>query len=69
VVTAVDPDGPAAKKDLQPGDLIVGIGREQVRDVAQLGDAISAAVAEEADVLVLQVQRGGERRFVALALS
>jgi serine protease Do len=69
VVRAVDPDSDAASKGVQPGDLILEANQQPLASVADL-----RARAEEAreqgrrSVLVL-LRRGGDPRFVALALD
>ena len=69
VVRAVDPDSDAAAKGIQPGDLITEANQQPVASVADLRDrAEEAREAGRRSVLVL-LRRGGDPRFVALALE
>ncbi len=62
VVVQVDPGGPAAAAGLRPGDVVLEVGREPVRDAADLEAKLEAAGAK----LLLLVQRGGETFYVPL---
>ena len=66
VVTKVAPDTPAAKKGLQPGDVITEIGRQRVSSVREAREAYAAV---EGDLLLLRVWRDGVGRFVAIKAS
>ncbi len=63
VVTDVDPVGAAAEAGISPGDLIVQVNRQPVRNVDDLRNALSKSA--NAPVLLL-VQRGGNPYFVTL---
>lgn len=65
VVTSVEPNGPAAKAGLQPGDVIVSADGQPVTD----GVAFAATVAQRLDArpIALQVKdRSGSQRSVTL---
>lgn len=69
VVTAVDPNGPAAEKSIRPGDVIVEVQNQPVHspeDVARRIDADSKA-GKKVEVMLLN--RGGDLAFVAVRLS
>jgi serine protease Do len=56
--------GPALKAGLQQGDVIVGVGGEELQNARQLVQAIQAVPA--GDALALRVLRDGAPLFVAL---
>lgn len=69
VVTSVDPDSAAADKHIQPGEVLVEINQEPIKDpgdVAKKMQALKAGGKKSALLLVANGQ--GEVRFVALAL-
>jgi serine protease Do len=69
VVTAVDPDSAAAEKRIQPGEVIVEINQEQIKDPAEIAKKMAALkTAGKKSALLLVANGQGEVRFVALAL-
>lgn len=56
VVTAIDPYGPAADAEIQPGDVIEQVNQQPVRTVAELRDAVQRPGS--APVLLLVNHRG-----------
>ena len=42
-VTSIDRRSPAEDADLREGDVIIGIGRSSIRDLADLEDAVDSA--------------------------
>lgn len=59
-------EGLAAKRaGLQPGDVILAVGRNSVGTVAQLDRALSAL--KPGDTAMLLVQRGGSSRYIAVS--
>jgi serine protease Do len=64
VVRAVEEGGPGADAGLQPGDVIVEMGGNDVRDRSEFDER--AAAAAIGSTLELTVQRGTDRRKVAL---
>lgn len=66
VITDVAADGPAAGKDIRPGDVIVEVGQSSVKTP----DDVIARVKEARDgkrrSALLLVMRGGDRRFIAV---
>jgi serine protease Do len=67
LVTAVEPGGPADEAGIEPRDLIVAVGREEVHSVDELRRAL-AGVRGDAEV-ALVVRRGEATRFVAVHVS
>jgi len=69
IVRAVNPDSDAAGKGVQAGDLITEANQQPVTSIADLqARADEAREAGRQSVLVL-LRRGGDPRFVALALG
>jgi serine protease Do len=68
LVVAVDEDGPAAEKGLQPGDVITQVNQKDVNNVATAVAALNEAKADKSRALLL-VRRGDAQRFVALSFS
>ncbi len=69
IVRSVDPDSDAASKGVQPGDVITEANQQPVTSVEDLqARASEARDAGRRSVLVL-LRRGGDPRFVALALD
>ena len=69
VVTAVDPDGDAAERGLQPGDVIVAVNSREVKSAADMEKAVSEASTAGRKAVLLQVQRDDTNRFVALPVA
>jgi serine protease Do len=65
-VTEVSPDGVAADKGLQPGDVIVEAAGKPVTSVANLSDAIDSAKADGRKVVLIRVKSGQNMRFITL---
>ena len=59
-----DAMGPAAKAGIQPGDLIVGIGGQELSSMAQLRKAFGALKPNE--TLALRVLRNGSPAFIVI---
>jgi serine protease Do len=69
VVTAVDPNGPAAQKALRPGDVIVEVQNQPVHSPDDVAKRIDADVRSGRKVEVVLVNRRGTLAFVALRLG
>src|SRR6516164_6554415 len=67
MVTKVSEDGPAAKKDLKPGDVIVAVNGEKIDDSRDLARKI-AELHPNTDVK-LSIVRYGEKREVDMKLG
>lgn len=66
LVTDVESTGPAAKKGIQVGDVIVEVAQESVESPADAKDKIDAAEKDGRSSVLLLVNRGGDVRFVAV---
>ncbi len=67
VVTDVDPEGPAAEKRVQPGDVIVEVGQEAIVEPADVVARVDALKEEGRRSILLLLSNGkGELRFLAL---
>ncbi|MDE0056783.1 MAG: trypsin-like peptidase domain-containing protein [Defluviicoccus sp.] len=68
VVRTVEPDGPAARAGIAPGDSVLEIGARRVRTPR---DAIAAVavIRDPGEPVDVTVERGGHRRSVALRLG
>jgi S1-C subfamily serine protease len=61
VIDEVDPSGPAAQADIQPGDVIQEVNRQPVRTPADLRDVLAKSGGRTP---VLLINRGGQSIFV-----
>jgi serine protease Do len=70
VVSAVEPDSPAAEKGLRAGDVIEEVNQQAVEKPADVGKSIDALKkAGKKSALLLVSNGAGDVRFVALALN
>ncbi|MGP1356375.1 DegQ family serine endoprotease [Roseicyclus sp.] len=69
VIEGVDPASDAASKGLQPGDIITEVAQQPVRTVAEFEERVTAAGDAGQKSVLLLIRRGGDPRFVALALD
>jgi serine protease Do len=69
VVTSVADDGPAAKRGLQPGDVIEQVGSAPVATPAQVASLAKTARAENRNAVLLLVNREGDEIFVAVDVA
>ncbi|MBI2441973.1 MAG: DegQ family serine endoprotease [Lentisphaerae bacterium] len=68
IVTQVKPGSPAQHAGLEPGDLIAGVNRQSVGNVAELKSALEAAQAKPGAILLL-VKDQRTSRFIAIRLK
>jgi serine protease Do len=69
VITSVDPDSSAAEKDVQPGDVLVQINQEPVKEPADIAKKLHALKSSGKKSALLLVANGqGEVRLVRLGL-
>ena len=69
VVTAVDPDGPAAEHGLRKGNVILDVGGKAVANAGDVRKALTEAKAQGKHDLLMRVKIGDATRFVALPLG
>jgi serine protease Do len=69
VVTAVDPDGPAAEQGVETGDVILEIGGKAVVNAGDIRNALSEAKSQGKHQVLMRVKMGEATRFVALPLG
>ena len=69
VVTAVDPDGPAAEQGLQTGNVILDVGGKAVANADDIRNALSEAKTQGKHDVLMRVKIGDATRFVALPLG
>ena len=69
VVAQVEPDSPADRKGIRPGDVILGIDGKPVEEPRQVVDGLQRAQAEGDRVVLLLIMRNGEQIFEAVPLA
>ena len=69
LVTDVDQAGPAAEKDLRPGDLIVEVDQKAVKSPSDVRDRVKSAQDNGYRVVTLLVNRKGDFQWVAVKIG
>jgi serine protease Do len=69
VVTRLDPDGKAAEKGLQQGDVILEVAGKTVSSPADVASSLRDAAAEGRKAVLMRVKSGDNLRFLALPLD
>ncbi|HEY2444141.1 MAG TPA: Do family serine endopeptidase [Rhizomicrobium sp.] len=69
VITDVDPDGPAAEKNLQPGDVILEVQNEAVHSPDDVTRRVEAGAKAGRKAVLLLVSRDGQVNYVGLSLG
>jgi serine protease Do len=69
VVLDVEEDGVAAKRGIQPGDIVIAVGRDLVTTPEQVGDRIEAARKAGRKTVLLRIERDGSSQFFAVPLE
>ena len=69
VIAAVDPSSDAATKGLQRGDVITAVGGQPVLTAADFQRQVAAARSARRPSVVIQMQRRGVSRYLALSLA
>jgi serine protease Do len=69
VVTAVDPDGPAAEHGLQSGDVILDVGGKSVGSVADLRSALAEAKSGGKHDVLMRIKSTDNTHFVAVPIG
>ncbi len=68
-VMNVDPNGQAAERGLQPGDVILSVGDNQVTTPREVEQQIADAKASGLKAILLRVKSGDRIQFVALSFA
>jgi serine protease Do len=69
VVTAVDPDGPAAEHGIQSGDVILDVGGKGVTNVNDLRQALSQAKTDGKHDVLIRVKTSDNTHFIAMPIG
>ncbi|WP_417680171.1 Do family serine endopeptidase [Roseibium sp.] len=69
VIADVDPDGPAAEKQLSQGDRILEVAGTKVSTPEDVAKAVDAAKKDGRKAVLFRVERGDNSRFVALPMK
>jgi serine protease Do len=69
VVTAVDPDGPAAEHGMQSGDVILDVGGKSVGSVGELRSALSEAKSAGKRSVMMRIKRADNTRYIAMPIG
>jgi serine protease Do len=69
VVTAIDPDGPAAEHGFRTGDIILNVAGKSVSSVGDVRAALNAAKDSGKHSVLMRVKTADATRFVALPLA
>ncbi|QAU50374.1 Do family serine endopeptidase [Bradyrhizobium guangzhouense] len=69
VVTEVDPQGPAAQRGIQTGDVILNVGGKAVSNVGEVRSELAQAKSSGKNSVLLQVKNAEATRFVAVPLA
>ncbi len=69
VITAVDPDGPAADRGLKSGDVILEVAGKSVGSVGELRSALKDAKSGGKKDVLIRVKSADNTRFVAVPIG
>jgi serine protease Do len=69
VITDIDPDGPAAERGFQVGDVIVRVQDQDIRSADDISSAIAAASEDGRGAALFQLRSDDQNRFVALPIE
>jgi serine protease Do len=69
VITAVDPDGPAAERGLKSGDVILDVAGKSVSSAGELRNALSEARSGGKKELLMRIKTADSTRFVAVPIG
>ena len=69
VVTAVDPDGPAAERGLKSGDVILDVAGKSVANVGELRSALSDAKSGGKHDVLMRIKSADSTHFVAVPIG
>ena len=68
LVTAVDPEGPAAEKNVRVGDVIVEVAQEPVASVEDVIAKVDAYAAAKRRVILLLIRRADQLTYIPVRL-
>ena len=68
-ILGVDENGPAAKRGIQPGDLLAVIGRDTVTTPEQVVAQVEAARKAGRKSVLLRIERDGANQFFAVPIE
>lgn len=68
-IAKVDPNGQAAERGLQPGDVILSVGSEPVTQPSDVETAIANAKANGLKAVLMRIKSGDRTSFVALSFA
>ncbi len=69
VITGVDPDGPAAERGFQTGDIILDVGGNAVENTGDVRKALSEATSQGKHDVLMRVKTADATHFVAMPLG
>lgn len=69
LVVEVERGGPAARKRIRAGDVIIMVGQAPVSRPADVAKGVKRAAATEREAVLLLIDRNGDERFVAVPLT
>ncbi len=69
VVTAVDPEGPAAEHGVQSGDVILDVGGKSVGNVGELRSALSEAKSAGKRSVMMRIKSADNTRYIAMPIG
>ncbi len=69
MVTDVDPNGQAAERGLQPGDVILSVGNDAVKSPSDVEKIMETAKEDGQKAVLLRIKSGEQTRFVALSFA
>jgi serine protease Do len=68
-VVGVADDSPAARKGIQPGDVIVSVGKDAVNEPREVNEKVEAAKKAGRNSVLLRVERDGTAHFIAIPIG
>jgi len=69
IITDVDPDSSAATAGLREGDLLLSLNQKPVTSLSDVDEALAQAKEQNRPAILAQVERDGNRRFLALSFG
>jgi serine protease Do len=69
VVTDIDPEGVAADRGVNPGDVIVSVNSTSVKNPADVNAAVDAAIKSGKKAVLMQIDAENGSRFVAFPVA